>query len=69
MFAYFSILLVNFGDFSRFVKNENELKKGNASLIINLILFSIFAIFIVIGVGYNFKSESSKYGTFICKSN
>ena len=49
MFAYFSIVLVNFGDFSRFVKNENELKKGNLSLIINLILFSIFAVFIVIG--------------------
>ena len=49
MFAYFSIVIVNFGDFSRFVKNESELKKGNLSLIINLILFSIFAIFVVIG--------------------
>ena len=49
MFAYFSIVIVNFGDFSRFVKNENELKKGNLSLLLNLILFSIFAIFIVIG--------------------
>jgi len=49
MFAYFAIVIVNFGDFSRFVKNESELKKGNLSLIINLILFSIFAIFIVIG--------------------
>ena len=49
MFAYFAIVIVNFGDFSRFVKNENELKKGNLSLLVNLILFSIFAIFIVIG--------------------
>ena len=49
MFAYFSIVIVNFGDFSRFVKNESELKKGNSSLFINLIFFSIFAIFIVIG--------------------
>ncbi len=49
MFAYFSIVIVNFGDFSRFVKNESELKKGNLSLIINLILFSIFAVFIVLG--------------------
>jgi len=47
MFAYFSIVIVNFGDFSRFVKNENELKKGNLSLLLNLILFSIFSIFIV----------------------
>ncbi len=49
MFAYFSILIVNFGDFSRFVKNENELKKGNLALILNIILFSIFAVFIVTG--------------------
>jgi len=49
MFSYFSIIIVNFGDYSRFVKNENELKKGNLSLVINLILFSIFAIFIVLG--------------------
>ena len=49
MFTYFSIVIVNFGDFSRFIKNESELKKGNASLIFNLILFSIFSIFIVLG--------------------
>ena len=49
MFAYFSIVVVNFGDFSRFVKNEDELKKGNFSLIVNLILFSFFAVFIVLG--------------------
>ena len=49
VFAYFSIVIVNYGDFSRYVKNENELKKGNLSLIINLLIFSFFAIFIVIG--------------------
>ena len=49
VFAYFSIVIVNFGDFSRYVKNENELKKGNLSLILNLLLFSFFAVFIVIG--------------------
>ncbi len=49
VFAYFSVVLVNFGDFSRYVKNENELKKGNLSLILNLIIFSFFAVFIVIG--------------------
>ena len=50
IFAYFSIVIVNFGDFSRYVKNENELKNGNLSLIINLLIFSFFAVFIVIGV-------------------
>jgi nucleobase:cation symporter-1, NCS1 family len=49
IFAYFSIVLVNYGDFSRYVKNENELKKGNLGLILNLIIFSFFAVFIVIG--------------------
>ncbi len=49
VFAYFSIILVNFGDFTRYVKNEKELKKGNLSLILNLIVFSFFSVFIVIG--------------------
>ena len=49
VFAYFSIVIVSFGDFSRYVKNETELKKGNLSLILNLIIFSFLAVFIVIG--------------------
>ena len=49
IFAYFSIIIVSFGDFSRYVKNENELNKGNLSLILNLIIFSFFSIFIVTG--------------------
>jgi len=49
VFAYFSIVILNYGDFSRYVKNENELKKGNLSLILNLLIFSFFAVFIVIG--------------------
>ena len=49
IFAYFSIIIVTFGDFSRYVKNESELKKGNLSLIANLIIFSFFSVFIVIG--------------------
>ena len=49
VFAYFSIIILSFGDFSRYVKNKSELKKGNLSLIFNLIIFSFFAVFIVIG--------------------
>ena len=49
IFAYFSIMIVNYGDFSRYVKNDNELKKGNLSLILNLLIFSFFAVFIVVG--------------------
>ncbi len=49
IFAYFSIIIVNLGDYTRYVKNENELKKGNLCLILNLLLFSFFAVFIVTG--------------------
>ena len=49
IFAYFSIVIVNFGDFSRYVKNEKELNLGNLSLILNLIIFSLFSVLIVIG--------------------
>jgi len=49
IFAYFSVTIVNYGDFSRYVKDESELKKGNLSLILNLLIFSFFAVFIVIG--------------------
>ena len=48
-FTFFSIIILSFGDFSRYVKNEQELKKGNLSLILNLIIFSFFALFIVTG--------------------
>ena len=41
--------MLSFGDFSRYVKDETELKKGNLSLILNLIIFSFFALFIVVG--------------------
>ena len=39
LFAYFSIVIVNFGDFSRYVSSEKELKKGNLSLLLNLLFF------------------------------
>ena len=49
VFAYFSIIILSFGDFSRYVKDEKELKKGNISLVLNLFIFSFFALFIVVG--------------------
>ena len=49
IFAYFSIIILNFGDFSRYVKNEKNLNLGNLSLILNLIIFSLFSVLIVIG--------------------
>jgi NCS1 family nucleobase:cation symporter-1 len=49
IFAYFSIVIVNYGDFSRYVKNEKHLNRGNLSLILNLIIFSLFSVLIVVG--------------------
>ena len=49
IFAYFSVVVVNYGDFTRYIKDKNELKKGNLSLILNLLVFSFFAVFITIG--------------------
>ena len=57
VFAFFSIVILTFGDFSRYVKNENELKKGNLSLILNLVIFSFFALFIVTGVDGFLKQD------------
>tara|TARA_B100000242_G_C43000256_1_gene464674 strand:+ start:20 stop:1015 length:996 start_codon:yes stop_codon:yes gene_type:complete len=59
IFAYFSIIILSFGDFSRYVKNENELKKGNLSLFLNLIIFSFFALFIVVGSDTFLNSNSN----------
>ena len=57
IFAYFSIIILSFGDFSRYVKNENELKKGNLSLILNLFIFSFFTLFIVTGADAFLKQD------------
>jgi len=50
IFSYFSIVLLNFGDFSRYVKTEKDLKLGNLNLFLNMILFSFLATTIVVGV-------------------
>ena len=49
MFAYFSILVVSYGDFSRYAKNSKEMQLGNFTLIFNLIIFSFFAILLTLG--------------------
>ena len=50
LFAFFSILILNFGDFSRYVNSNRDLINGNLSLFLNFIIFSFFAISIVLGV-------------------
>ena len=63
VFAYFSIIILNFGDYSRYVKSEKELKKGNLSLILNLIIFSFFALFIVTGADVFLKEDPQNLTT------
>ena len=57
IFAYFSILILSFGDFTRYIKDGNELKKGNLSLVLNLIIFSFFTLFIVTGADAFLKQD------------
>ena len=59
IFAYFSIVILSFGDFSKMVKNEKELNKGNLSILINLIIFSFFAVFITIGSDIFLKDDAN----------
>ena len=49
MFAYFSIVLLSYGDFSRSAINIKEMKKGNLSLVLNLVIFSFLSVLIVLG--------------------
>ena len=57
-FAYFSIVIVNFGDFSRYAKNQSEVNKGNLSLLLNLLIFSFLAISLVAGSSIIFEKNS-----------
>ena len=57
IFAYFSIIILSFGDYSRYVKDEQNLKKGNLSLILNLIIFLIFCSFYCCWFRCFFKSK------------
>ena len=50
MVGYFAAVVINFGDFARFVKNEGEMKKGNLwGLVGNVILFSFITLMITGG--------------------
>ena len=50
MVAYFAAVVINFGDFARFVKNEDEMKKGNLwGLVGNVVFFSFITLMITGG--------------------
>ena len=50
MVGYFAAVVINFGDFARFVKNEDEMKKGNLyGLVGNIVVFSFITLMITGG--------------------
>ena len=65
MFAFFSILLLNFGDYARYAKDKNHLRKGNLSLILNLILFSLFSVLITLGADIIINSNVTQAERFL----
>ena len=69
LFAFFSIIILNFGDFSRYVKNNDQLIKGNLTLIINFVLFSLFAVLIVIGADIILTKNSIEVDRLLTNPN
>lgn len=50
MIAYFAAVVINYGDFSRFVKTEAHMKRGNLiGLPINIAVFSLIALIVTAG--------------------
>ncbi|MCL5776536.1 NCS1 family nucleobase:cation symporter-1 [Limibaculum sp. FT325] len=50
MIAYFAAVVINFGDFSRFVKTEGQMRRGNFwGLPVSMAFFSFIALFITAG--------------------
>ena len=69
MFAYFSILIVNFGDFARYAKNHKEMKIGNLTLLINIFLFSFLALLICLGSDIFFSKNSINVDKLLTNPN
>ena len=69
IFAYFSVIIVNFGDFSRYVKNEKQLSIGNFTLLLNLIIFSLLSVLVVMGSDIILKNNLIEIDRMLTKPN
>lgn len=50
MIAYFSAVIINFGDFARFTRSDQEMKRGNLlGLPVSLTFFTLLSLFITAG--------------------
>ena len=65
MFAFFSIIILNFGDFSRYAKNQKELYRGNLTLIFNLLVFSLLSVLITLGADTILNSNLTEAGKLL----
>ena len=69
LFAYFAIVLLTFGDFSRYSRNYKEMTKGNLSIILNLILFSFFSVLITLGSDIILSSKGLNASSLLTNPN
>ncbi|UJF17825.1 NCS1 family nucleobase:cation symporter-1 [Vibrio sp. SS-MA-C1-2] len=70
MIAYFAAVVINFGDFTRNVKTEAELKKGNwYGLPGNVLIFSIIALFVTAGTAVVFGENLTNPADIIERVN
>lgn len=68
MVAYFAAVVINYGDFSRFVKSESQMKLGNfLGLPVSLALFSFLALFITAGTSVLFGETLTNPADIVAK--
>ncbi|MDD2875498.1 MAG: NCS1 family nucleobase:cation symporter-1 [Azoarcus sp.] len=68
MVAYFAAVVINYGDFSRFVKNESQMKWGNfLGLPVSLAFFSFLALFITAGTAVLFGEVVTNPADMVAK--
>jgi NCS1 family nucleobase:cation symporter-1 len=70
MVGYFAAVVINFGDFARFVKNEDEMKKGNLwGLVGNVVFFSFITLMITGGTISIFGEYIAEPTAMVAKVN
>lgn len=68
MVAYFAAVVINYGDFSRFVKSESQMKWGNfLGLPVSLAFFSFLALFITAGTAVLFGEMVTNPADMVAK--
>jgi len=70
MVAYFAAVVINFGDFGRFVHSEKEMKKGNLiGLPLNIAFFSFIALMVTAGTVVIFGEQLTNPTDMVARVN